>query len=80
MMDPSRFGWTQKTKHNGKFHIFAAINISILMNSAGLPRGVNVEPESPLSSKFYAKKDIKKGQELLMDYDIYPTLWHKVGL
>lgn len=54
--------WTQQTeKSNGKYRIFSAMNISILLN--GGDEGVwNVNPRSKLSSKFYATRDIKKGE------------------
>ncbi|KAL7528824.1 hypothetical protein ACHAXR_006644 [Thalassiosira sp. AJA248-18] len=70
--------WTQR-KDDGKFGIFSAINISILLNS-GDEDSINISPESPVSSKFYATRDIKRGEELLYDYDIYDTVWNEVGL
>lgn len=71
--------WTWTQRHNGRFRLFSAINISILFNSGG-PNKINIQPESATSSKFYATRDIKVGEELLYDYDIYETVWHKVGL
>ena len=41
---------------------------------------MNVNPESSYSSKFYALRDIMKGEELLTDYGVYDTRWGKVGL
>ena len=71
--------WTQKTELNGPFHIFSAMNISILLND-GDEDEQNVMPKSDASSFMYATKDIKKGEELLTDYYIYDTVWDKVGL
>ena len=56
-----------------------AIDISILMNM-GTPEQINVMPESSTSSVFYATKDIKKGTEILMDYDMYETRFDLAGL
>jgi hypothetical protein len=41
---------------------------------------MNVNPLSSISSLFYALRDIKKGEELLTDYDVYDTVWEEVGL
>ena len=41
---------------------------------------MNIKPPTSYSSKFYALRDIRKGEELLYDYDMYDTVWGKVGL
>ncbi|KAL3817250.1 hypothetical protein ACHAXA_009537 [Cyclostephanos tholiformis] len=41
---------------------------------------VNVKPASSVSTRFYASRDIQKGEELLYDYDVYETVWEDVGL
>ena len=28
----------------------------------------------------YAKRDIRKGEEIMTDYEMYNTVWSKVGL
>jgi hypothetical protein len=56
------------------------MNISILLNGAGYIHEMNVKPLSSISSLFYALRDIKKGEELLTDYDAYDTVWEEVGL
>ena len=74
--DFSEWTWTQPTEKGGPYKIFTAFNISILMNS-GNP---NAMPKNKFSSKMYATRDIKKDEEILTDYDMYPTKWDKVGL
>ena len=37
-------------------------------------------PKCSRCSKMYAIRDIKKDEEILTDYKIYPTLWDEVGL
>lgn len=69
-----------KTTKNGKYKIFSAINISILLNSGNSDDEVNINPESETSSKFYSLRDIMKGEELLTDYDMYDTVWSAAGL
>ena len=73
--------WTQQTEENGEYKLFAPINISGLFNCGNWNADtMNVNPESSYSSKFYALRDIMKGEELLTDYDVYDTVWGKVGL
>ena len=74
------WSWTQKTSSDGKYKLFSAMNISILLNGAGYIHEMNVKPLSSISSLFYALRDIKKGEELLTDYDAYDTVWEEVGL
>jgi hypothetical protein len=75
--DLSEWTWTQQTKKGGPYKIFTAFNISILMNDSENP---NTQPKSTYSSRMYALRDIKKDEEILTDYTIYPTKWDKVGL
>ncbi|KAL7543106.1 hypothetical protein ACHAXR_012673 [Thalassiosira sp. AJA248-18] len=70
--------WTQQSDEDGEFHIFSAINISVLHN--GATEAANVNPTSSTSSKFYATRDINRGEELLTDYGWYDTVWDDVGL
>jgi hypothetical protein len=56
------------------------MNISVLFNGAKRYPQMNVNPLSSISSLFYALCDIKKGEELLTDYDVYDTVWEEVGL
>jgi hypothetical protein len=73
--------WTQKKSRNGKYEIFSAMNISVLFNGgAKASHEVNVGPRSSISSRFFALRDIKKGEELLYDYGVYATVWNAVGL
>ena len=74
------WSWTQQTEENGEYKLFLAINISILFNNGGFEDTMNIKPPTSYSSKFYALRDIRKGEELLYDYDMYDTVWGKVGL
>lgn len=75
--------WTQSTTkeeyENGELKLFAAPNISVLLNGSS-GEEVNINPKTGYSSKFYALRDIKKGEELVTDYDVYVTDWKAVGL
>ncbi|KAL3799886.1 hypothetical protein ACHAW5_004398 [Stephanodiscus triporus] len=71
--------WTQKKSREGKWKIYFALNISILFNGA-YDGDANIRPSSSISSRFYALRHIKKGEELLYDYGVYDTVWAKVGL
>ena len=73
------WSWTQKDKPNGRYHIFTAINISVLLNGSS-DDSINISPASSTSSMFYALREIKKDEELLFDYDVYHTRWDRVGL
>lgn len=72
--------WTQKTSEGGKYRIFSAMNISVLCNGAMEDGEVNMTPRESTSSKMYATRDIQKGEEILTDYEMYDTVWGKVGL
>ncbi|KAL7450279.1 hypothetical protein ACHAWC_002222 [Mediolabrus comicus] len=75
--DLSEWSWTQRQKKDGPYKLFTAYNISILMNGSNKP---NTMPKCSHCSKMYAIRDIKKDEEILTDYKIYPTLWDEVGL
>ena len=77
--DLADWTWTQQFKKNGPYHILIGPNISSLMNT-GRKINVNALPESETSGTFYATRDIEKGEEILTDYEVYPTKWKKVGL
>ena len=71
-------------KHDGDdYHMVAALDISILMNSGGKEYGrgmePNVLPEDKYSGKQFALRDIEK-EEILTDYDAYWMDWSVVGL
>lgn len=74
------WSWIQKKSRDGKNRLFTAMNISILLNGANDIRHVNMKPVSTIATRFYATRNIKKGQELLTDYDVYETVWEDVGL
>jgi len=78
--DMMEWSWTQKLGEKGNLRILSAINISVLLNEGEVANYINVNPESSTSSKFYATGDIKKGDEILMNYGVYDTFWTEVGL
>ena len=75
--DSTEWTWTQQTEKGGPFKIYTAFNISILMNGSKKP---NTMPKNSYSSRMYALRDIKKDEEILTDYNIYPTRYDKLGL
>ena len=75
--DFAEWTWTQPTERGGPYKLFTAFNISILMNSSTNP---NTMPKNKYHTKMYATRDINKDEEILTDYNIYPTKWEKVGL
>ena len=77
--DMTEWSWTQQLEEGGPMKILTSINISILMNM-GAPEQINAVPKSSTSSVFYAIRDIKKGEEILTDYDIYETRFDLAGL
>ena len=74
--------WTQEDK-DGVVRIRCSMNIAILMNSGWSDETkTNVGPKDggDWDSRFYALRDIKEGEEILMDYNIYETDWGGAGL
>ena len=65
---------------DGSYKIYTAMNIAVLTNGAMNEGEANVNPESGASSNAYALRDIKKGDELITDYDVYESRWNDVGL
>ena len=59
------WSWTAQMEKDGPFKLFSAINISILMNGSD-ENEQNVNPPNEYTSKMYALRDIKKGEELLV--------------
>ena len=77
--DIVEWSWTQKLSDDGRLQTFVDLNISAFFNT-GWSRKSNVGPKESTSMKFYAAGDIKKGTELLYNYNMYETNWDKVGL
>ena len=73
--------WTQNDKDK-VLRLRCSMNIAILMNAGYSDSQVNIGPEQDddPDARFYAKRDIKKDEEILMDYNIYETSYSKVGL
>ena len=78
--DTTEWSWTQRLENDGPMKLLTAINISVLMNMGLNPAQINAVPKSSTSSLFYATKDIKKGEEILTDYEIYDTRFDLAGL
>ena len=82
--DTTDWHWMQQLEEGGEYYMLGGINISSLMNSGGKEFGPgkmpNALPKSSTSGKFYATRDIEKGEEILTDYDTYYTNWSEVGL
>lgn len=73
------WSWTAQTEKGGKYKLFSAVDISVLCNGGNIDN-FNINPNNDTSSQFYAIRDINKGEELLMFYDIYESVWEDVGL
>ena len=78
--DMTEWSWTQRLENDGPMKLLTAINISVLMNMGLNPAQINAVPKSSTSSLFYATQDIKKGEEILTDYEIYDTRFDLAGL
>lgn len=78
--DITEWSWTQQLEENGPMKILSAINISVLMNMGMNPEKINAVPKSSTSSLFYATQDIKKGEEILTNYEMYDTRFDLAGL
>jgi len=77
--DIAEWSWTQSLSVQGRLEALVDLNIAAFFNTGGEMKS-NVNPKVPTSLKFYATRDIKKGSELLYDYNLYETNWEKVGL
>ena len=75
--DATMWTWTQRFEKDGPFHIIMAFEISALLNSSKAPNAV---AENEFSTVDIATRDIKKDEEILTDYNMYPTRWGAVGL
>ena len=57
------------------------MNISVLMNAANWKSEGETEPNlSANNNKMYVTRDIKKGEELLYNYEDHDKNWGRVGL
>jgi len=82
--DCTDWHWMQMKYDGDDYHMVAALDISVLMNSGGEEFGPgrtpNVLPEDKYSGRQFALRDIEKDEEILTDYDAYWTEWSEVGL
>lgn len=78
--DVMQWCWTQKLEAGGPYVLLCDLNIASLMNGGGGDK-INVGPTNSTSRLFYAKKDIEKGKEILMNYGMGSQAeWAAVGL
>lgn len=78
--DVMQWCWTQKLEAGGPDVLLCELNIASLMNGGGGDK-INVGPTNSTSRLFYAKKDIEKGKEILMNYEMGSQAeWAAVGL
>jgi len=75
--DITEWAWHQELTPGGRLTIVVDANIAALMNSSPEP---NIAPKTDTDTKLYAVRDIRKGEEIYYDYNIYETDWSKVGL
>ena len=81
--DVMQWCWTQKLEAGGPHVLLCELNIASLMNGGGWggDDNINVGPNNSTSRLFYAKKDIEKGKEILMNYGMGSQAeWAAVGL
>jgi hypothetical protein len=84
--DNAEWTFIQRYEEGGPMRIVSSLNIAILMNEGDTLEQVNVEPQnedrnfSEYATVLYATRDIKKDEEILMDYDDYPTDLNAAGL
>ncbi|KAL7495509.1 hypothetical protein ACHAWT_005926 [Skeletonema menzelii] len=84
--DQVAWTFTQPFEEDGPMRVVSSLNIAILMNEGDKAKDVNVEPQdgngapSDYSSVFYALRDIKKDEEILMNYAAYDTDYNAAGI
>lgn len=82
--DAAEWCWMQRLKKDGPYKMICSLNISSLINSGGVEFGPgrmpNAMPRTELSGVFDATRHIRKGDEILTDYDAYYTNWGLIGL
>ena len=76
--DATMWTWTQQFEKGGPFRIVMAFEISALLN--GSETEFNAVAENGFSTVDIATRDIKKDEEIIVDYSIYPDRWRAVGL
>lgn len=84
--DNAEWTFTQQYEEDGPMRVVSSLNIAILMNEGNTADEKNVEPQnedgeySEYATVLYATRDIKKDEEILMDYDDYPTDYDEAGI
>lgn len=75
--DVTEWAWTQQLAYGGEMKIVLDLNIAALMNSSNEP---NIGPMNKYTTKMYALRDIKQGEEILHDYSVYTVEYEALGL
>lgn len=84
--DQVAWTFTQPVEEDGPMRVVSSLNIAILMNEGNRYKDVNVQPQdgngapNDYSSVFYALRDIKKDEEILMNYAAYDTDYTAAGI
>ena len=84
--DQWEWTFTQQFEEGGPMKIVSSLNIAILMNEGDEVGDDNVQPQDgkgnfdEYTSVFYALRDIKQGEEILMNYADYDTDFEAAGL
>ena len=76
--DVTMWMWTQQFEKDGPVRIVVPFEISGLLN--GSKTDFNAVADNEFSTVDIATRDIKKDEEIIVDYSIYPDRWRAVGL
>jgi hypothetical protein len=78
--DVMEWSWTQDVFAEGNMKLCLSIGDGdSFLNSRGAGT-LNIAPTNMTSRKFWAVNDIKEGEELAFDYDVFPTRFDLFGL
>ena len=84
--DTAEWTFTQQFNEKDPPRVVSSLNIAILMNEGNAVDEVNVQPQnesgepSGFSTLFRAMRDVKKDEEILMNYDDYTTDYAAAGI
>jgi hypothetical protein len=80
--DVMEWTWTQHVFEEGNVRLCLSIGDGdSFLNDADVDEDVNIAPTNGTSMKFHAVRDIRKGEELIYDYEVFePTEFERFGL
>ncbi|KAL3783458.1 hypothetical protein HJC23_008650 [Cyclotella cryptica] len=80
--DVMEWTWTQHVYVEGNVRLCLSIGEGdSFLNDADLDEDVNIAPTNGTSMKFYAVRDIRMGEELIYDYEVFePSEYERFGL